>query len=435
MTTLPLGIGAYKRVGAAEPEVRLVNRFVEKTVTNLREHVALIGRPGTQALSKFLGGTIRANYSKSGAFNGDLFVIAGPNLWRWDGTTATHITGTIAGTGNPNVTWMKGLGYEYLFIADGTNFWYFSTRATGTLTLAGGSITDFASGGQKIDINGVFYAWSANVEFNTPAGTSTSPYLARLGSAVPDGSGLTGDTSSLSAMAFLLNFTGISGLDYSAEVSAPNAVVTAVATQFLPLVLILTAIAADSTGNSITTTSSGSFISWGGGTLAGGGGTALVLVSGTGPGETIQALANVSSNVLASVGNTQKCYYLLPGTTVIDPLNFFEKESNPDNILDMLTVGDQVIIAGNGSMEYWYATGNFAAPFLPYEGRVTVRGVVLGTLTGVNDGAIFIGNDNVVYEVGYTYAGAVQYGVNRISDHGIEERIRMQLRREQGLVP
>lgn len=435
LVTLPLGIGAYKRIAAAEPEVRLINRFVEKAVTNLREHIALIGRPGTQSLRQFLGGNIRALYCKPGSFNGDLFIVAGSTLWRWDGTTATAITGTIAGTGNPNVTWMKGLGYEFLFIADGTNFWYYSTHAVGVLTLSGGSITDFQTGGQTIVIHGVHYAWSANVEYNTPAGSLASPYLALLGSATPDGFGLTGDASSLSNMALLLNFTGLSGTDYSLEVPGPNAVITAVAASNLPLELVLTAIAPDSTGNTITTTATGSHLTWSGATLAGGGGTALQAVTGMGAGETIQALANVSSYVLASVGNSQKFYWLNPGTTIIDPLNFAEKESNPDNVLDMLTVGDQVIIAGNGSMENWYASGNFDAPFLPYEGRVYVRGVVLGTLVNVNDSAIFIGNDGVVYEVGYTYGDTVQYGAHRISDHGIEERIRMQLRREQGLAP
>lgn len=436
MVTLPLGVGAYKRLAAAEPEIKLVNRYLEKAPTNLREHTALIGRPGTSSLVSFSGGSIRANYSKPGLFNGDLFTVAGSSLYRYSSAgVTTQITGTIAGTGNPNVTWEKGIGYEYLFIADGTNLQYYSSHAVGTLTLTGGSITDFQTGGQKININGTYYAWSANVEYNTPAGTITSPYLALLGSATPDGNGLTGDASSLSNMALLLNGSGVPGANYSNEVPGPNPNVTAAATAFIPYKLIVTAIAGDSTGNAITTTSTGSFIAWGSGTLVGGGGTALQSVSGLGPGETALAVASVSGYVLISVSNSQKFYWLNPGETVINPLNFASKESNPDNITDMLTVGDQVLIAGQGSLENWYATGSFAAPFAPYEGRVFVRGVIPGTMVNVNDSAVFIGNDGVVYNVGYTFGDSVKYGVNRISNHGIEERIRMQLRREQGLTP
>lgn len=436
MVTLPLGVGAYKRIAAAEPEVRLVNRFVEKTPTNLREHVALIGRPGTNSLAQFAGGNIRANYSKPGVFNSDLFTVSGAALYRY--TTAgakIPIAGTIAGTGNPNVTWMKGIGYEYLFIADGTNLYYYSNHAVGTLSLAGGSITDFQAGGQSIAINGTFYAWSANVEFNTPAGTAAHPYLALLGSTTPDGNGLTGDASSLSNMALLLNGAGVSGGDYSAEVPGPSAYVTAAATNFAPYKLVATAIANDVSGNAITTTESGANLSWSGATLSGGGGTALQAVTGMGATETALAVSSVSSYVLVSVANSQKFYWLNPGETIIDPLNFASKESNPDNITDMLTVGDQVLIAGNGSLENWYASGNFSAPFVPQEGRVFVRGVTPGTMVNLNDAAVFVGNDGVVYEVGYTFGDTVQYGVKRISDHGIEERIRMQLRREQGLTP
>ena len=441
MVTVPLGIGAYKRLAAAEPEIKLVNRYVEKALTNLREHVALIGRGGTTNVTTATDAPVRGTYCKPGSFNGDLFIAAGASFFRYNDTSGlTQITGTLANSPtNPYVTWMKGLGYEMLFIADGTNFYYYSTNAGGILTLdgAGGGelITDFALGGSEsiITINGVYYSWSANVEYNSPAGTSTSPYLANLGSATPDGNGLTYDSSSLSNMMLLINNSGFPGTDYSLEVPGANTLVTAAVTSNT---LNLTAIADDSSGNSITTTVyAGSVLSWGASTLTGGGGSALQVVGGQTEDETIKALANVSSYVLASVGGTQKFYWLNPGTTVIDPLNFAEKESSPDNILDMLTVGDQVLIAGNGSMENWYASGNFTAPFVPYEGRVYVRGITEGTMVNVNDSAVFVGNDGVVYEVGYSWGGSQQWGVHRISDYGIEERIRMQLRREAGLTP
>ena len=118
----------------------------------------------------------------------------------------------------------------------------------------------------------------------------------------------------------------------------------------------------------------------------------------------------------------------------IDPTNFFSKESNPGTIVDMHTVGDQVLIAGEGSTENWYATGNFDLPFAPQEGRVYRRGVIEGTTVVVGDSLILVGDDGVVYEIGYQAGQASAWGVHRISTNGIEERIRTQMRRLQGLL-
>ena len=102
MTTVPLGTGAYKRTYDGSPEIRLENRFVEKVPANLKEHVALLARPGTGSLAQFAGGFIRGNYAKTGLFKGALFVVSGPNFYRFDTSgVSTQITGTISGT--PNV--------------------------------------------------------------------------------------------------------------------------------------------------------------------------------------------------------------------------------------------------------------------------------------------------------------------------------------------
>jgi len=149
-----------------------------------------------------------------------------------------------------------------------------------------------------------------------------------------------------------------------------------------------------------------------------------------------KALATVSSFVMVSVANSQKFFWIQPGETTIDALDFAEKESNPDNIVDMLTVGDQVLVMGQGSTETWYATGVSDAPFQPVEGRVYARGCVEGTAVVVGDTVMLVGDDGVVYQFGYTWGEKnTQGGVNRISNHGIEERIRVQLRREQGYPP
>lgn len=557
--TVPLGQGAYKRTYAGEPEVKLENRFLETNPTNLRERTALLSRSGTNELDNFAGvGSNRGNYSKQGLFNSDLFVCQGENFYREDNAgNQTPITGVVNGTGHPEVTWMKGIGYEFLFIADGLLLQLYDggSHATGVLT-ASGSITS-----QVVEIDDTYYSWNAAVDTNAPDGSSAHPWLANPSSdplnalanlinfngtrgvdfstalggpspnftadgadpsaqgtltlsggpitdqvfnianawyswslavdmGAPDGSSgapwlaLLGvsDAESLANMVKLINFTGTPGVDYSTNLAAASYYVSATSTattldvtalnpgtggngiattvfsgSFLAwgastltggadatTTLTITSIATDASGNAITTSIfSGTDLAWGDTTLTGGGVHALqgVIVppialsdNTTGTNNAAKALANVSSYVLVSIANTQAFYWLNPGETTIDPLNFAEKESQPDNIVDMLTVGDQVLITGEGSTENWYATGDLTAPFLPQEGRVYARGSIDGTPVVVADSVILVGNDGIVYEVGESFGTTAQWGVNRISNHGIEERIRTQLRREQGLV-
>lgn len=425
MVTIPLGVQAYQRKYAGEPEVKLVNRFLEQNPTNLREHYSLLTRPGSNALTTFASGGAannRAQWSKPGLFSGDLFGVAGPNLYRYaaDGTLI-HIGGVVNGSGYVSYAWMKGIGYEYLFIADGLLLQYYSggTHATGTLTRSSTIDTTY-----KIEIGGVYYAWNDAVDTNAPDGTAAHPWLAKL----------TGDP--LVNMANLLNFNGVRGTDFSTTLGGPSLVVTAANDAVTPTTqLILTAISDRTDGNAITTSvTAGAGVAWGGATLTGGGTHALHGVTMP-DGSPAKALASLDGYVLISVGNSQKFFWLDPGTVVIDPLNFAEKESNPDNIVDMVTVGDQTIVCGAGSTENWYATGDFAAPFAPVEGRVYRRGTVDGTAVAVKDNLTIVGDDGIVYTIGYAFGGTSQYGVHRISTHAIEERIRSQLRHEQGLTP
>lgn len=722
MTNIPLGRGAYNRASAGEAEIRCENRYFESNPTS-PQGAALLARPGTGLVATFGSGPVRRTYTKKGLFNGDLFVVSAAALYRYDGTLTTTLTGTVAGSGAPNFAWMKGIGYEYQFIADGFLLQYYGggTHATGTLTdaaydyswtartsaedngwssvcwspdlslfcavatsgthrvmtspdgvtwtartaatalswqsvcwapeltlfvavavgetangvmtspdgttwtarttldgthnwrsvcwapeilllvavadtgsvmtspdgitwteatapaanawhalcwspeltlfvavantgsgtrvmtspdglnwstptvpdyyfmsvcwsadltlfcagAAGGHVLTSPDGmtwtsqhgrlnewrgvvwatelqlfvavgyndagagimtspdgvtwtsrtpansnqltavcwapaklmlaavantgtgnrvatsaasdvslitGQIIEIGGIYYSWNSNVDAGAPDGTTFNPWLAALG---------TDDQESLANMAKLLNYNGTPGTDFSTALPGPSDVVTAEADAFT---LVLTSIATDATGNTITTSVyAGASLSWGAATLTGGNVHALTPIDM--PEGKALALAHLAGFVLVSVANTQKVFFVLPGETTIDALNFFEKESNPDNVLDMLLVGDQVLICGDGSAENWYATGDALAPFAPQEGRVYQRGVVTGTPVLVSDGVIFVGDDGKVYSVGYSYGSTAQWGAQRISDHGIEERVRRWQRAQQGLTP
>lgn len=427
MATLPLGVGAYKRESAGAPEVRLVNRFFEQAPVNLRERYALIARPGTRLLRAFLpdtaSGTLRGLYSKVGVFNSDLFVVSGKNLYRYkpDGTTI-HILGEIRGTGRPSVTYAKGIGYERLFIADGLllNRYDGGTHAQGTLTATGTINT------QKVEIGGTWYAWNADVNFGPPDGTMATPWLANPG------------TDPLTALANLLNFNGVPGVDFSSTLAGPSTLVTALAQGGPPATsLTVTAISDGTDGNLITTTVDGSDLGWGNPTLESGGSHNLHGVPMPN-GDPAGVCCTLNEYVLVSKAGSPKFYFIRPGETSIDALSFMTKESNPDAISDMITVGDVVLIMGRASSETWYATGDANTPFAPLQGRTLPRGIINGTAALVEDTVLLVGSDGIVYTVTGSNYGAGQYqrtAIARVSNHGIEERIRRQLRREAGLSP
>lgn len=437
MTSVPLGRGAYERKYAGAPVVELLNRWLESNPANLREGTSVLARPGTTQLinplnqGTFTGlGAMRGNFALSGLFNDSLFVVCGSNLYKISqNLTVTPIVGTITGTGYPETAWQAGIGYQRFWISDGTLLQYYggTSSASGTLTL-GGTIVN---GTDTFEVGGVYYTWGT-IFTGTDAGTVAHPFVVN-----PTGiSGL----DPLSQLVLAITNTGISGTDYSGTIAGANTQVTAVNNSgVVPATSVkISALVAGSGGNSIafTVTAGAALTASGSGTLANGGIEALQGCTMPG-GVTPNSITQVSSYVLVSVSNTQEFFWVNPGATVIDPLNFASKESSPDPIIHMRAVGDQVMIMGAKSSENWYATGQLSAPFAPIEGRVYARGVAAGTPVVVDDGILLVGDDGRVYSIGYQPGDPTDtsWGVTRISNNSIEERVRYQNRRQQGLVP
>jgi hypothetical protein len=443
----------------------------------------------------------------------------------------TAITGTLGGTGHPEVAWQAGAGYERLWISDGLLLQYYAglSAASGTLTYT----PPIVPGTDVFEVGGVYYTWGAihnaqgtitftgvqtanqtitiGTEVYTFVKSATQPFEVTIGptantSAVAlldvinsnsllvtatinlnvitltaklsgsignyslastasnvtlSGAAMTGGTvtaNGSSSHPYVVNpdnasaasdpmnqlilavmATGIPGVDYSSSITGPNTFVRALGDGNTPGVIVtFQALTAGSAGDSITFTVTGgsALAADGSGTLGGGG--LHVLQGCTMPdGVTPQSLTQVSSYVLVSVANTQKFFWINPGEIVIDPLNFASKESSPDPIDMMRAVGDQVLIMGSRSTENWYATGVFTAPFAPIQGRVYARGVWPGSATVVDDGIFLVGDDGRVYSIGFQPGDNTDaaWGVARVSNNGIEERIRYQMRRELGLIP
>jgi len=443
VTQVPLGKGAYERLYAGAPVVELLNRWLEANPANLREGTSVLARPGTTIIGDALNqgsftgyGAMRGNYALSGLFNNNLFVVCGSNLYMFtdngNGTvTSTLIEGTISGTGYPEVAWQAGAGYQRLWISDGLLLQYYQgeSAASGTLTLTG----TIVNGTDKFEVGGIYYVWGTTFS-PSDAGTSSNPFVIN-----PTSIALA-QLAPLDQAVLAITDTGEAGTDYSSTIAGPNTLVTAANNSGnSPATSIqISAITVGSGGDSITfTIVGGTALSvTGSGTLQNGGIQTLLgctMPNGVAPG----SITQVSSYVMVAQANSQEFFWVNPGETTIDPFNFASKESSPDPIISMRAVGDQVLIMGSKSTENWYATGNLAAPFAPIEGRVYARGVIAGTPVVVDDGIIVVGDDGRVYSIGFQPGDATDtsWGVNRISNNGIEERVRYQIRREDGLTP
>lgn len=115
--------------------------------------------------------------------------------------------------------------------------------------------------------------------------------------------------------------------------------------------------------------------------------------------------------------STGRFYWLEPGSAVVDPLNFATAESSPDGGVSVRRLIDELYFGGAISVEPWQPAGDLDAPFQKAGGRQFERGVLSrDTMRRFDNSIVWVGEDLIVYRVGSV--------PTRISDHGIEERLR-----------
>lgn len=421
MTSVPLGRGAYERNYTGSPEIELLNRWVEENPANLKEGVALIARPGSKQIQQFDQGgfsgfgSMRGNYTLSGLFFDSLFVVCGDQLFRINKNgTWFQIAGIIQGTGYPEVTWQRGADYQRLWISDGTTLQFYGggSFALGWVETVGAIV----NGTDKFELAGTYYTWGTSFS-PSDAGTLSNPFV------------VDPLTDPMGQLYKAINGIGIPGTDYSNTLGGPNPWARAEPDTNTPVVrLTIRSVANNVTGNSVTlSVAGGTGLGVSGPTLTGGGVHALQGCT-VPDGQTPGSITQIDSYVLVAINASQRFYWVKPGEVTIDPLDFASKESGPDPISQMRTVGDQVLIMGEKTTENWFSTGNDLAPFAPVQGRTYARGAIQGTSVIIDDSVYLVGDDGKVYQIG-------QQGINSVSNNGIEERIRRQIRREQGLEP
>lgn len=131
-------------------------------------------------------------------------------------------------------------------------------------------------------------------------------------------------------------------------------------------------------------------------------------------------LAYIGGYTMCVQNNSQRIYWIEPGEKIIDPLNYAEAERFPDWIRQALPLGDQVMLGGSKTTEFWYLTGDALAPLARMQGRLYDRGVWGGTAVKVGDSIITVSDDGRVYDI--------SSGPEPISYYGLDERIRDAMR-------
>jgi len=111
-------------------------------------------------------------------------------------------------------------------------------------------------------------------------------------------------------------------------------------------------------------------------------------------------------------------YWLEPGQTEIDALDFATAESAPDGLIAVRRLVDELWFFGVSSIEVWQSTGDPDAPFQRAAGRQFERGCLFrDTVRRFDNALVWVGEDNIVYR---TSNGPIDIGSPWIS-----ERIRM----------
>lgn len=133
--------------------------------------------------------------------------------------------------------------------------------------------------------------------------------------------------------------------------------------------------------------------------------------------DNVIAVAFIAGLFVAIPANSQKFYWsaVLDGRTW-GALDFASAELAPDNLLDALAFQGSLFLFGQDTIETWYPNGSLDLPFTRIDQRLYSRGVHSTGCCAILDNApFFVADDGVLYRLSDV--------PERLSDHGIEERI------------
>jgi hypothetical protein len=407
MPDIPLAHSDYFRGVAREARILTRNRYFEANPVLTVNQAALIARPGVRRWLYVGDGPIRGIYSQPGSFNDALFVVSGSEWWRVDKDgTKTLLQGGIVG--NRRVISMAGTGTigttpEYMFMADGSILYLYVENS-----YALGTISGTPANNDTVRVDTIYYKFtSGGVNAGAPAGTFANPWLVALGASA---------ANAWENLAAAFGASGTAGTQYSTALTS-NSMIQVRAVSAVSVGVRATLIGA--LGNAIVTTETGAAIAWTAATLTGGGDPTVTQVE-TPDDVGIISLGYIASYVVCVPAQGQgingRFFWINPGETTIDPLDFATAERAPDPIFAVVVFGDQFWLPGSKTTEVWYFTGNIDSPVLRLQGVTFDRGTWEGTAVQVKESMVIVDSDGGVFQI--------SGGLKRISRPDVEERIR-----------
>lgn len=408
MADVPLARSDYFRGVAKEARLLTRNRYFEENPALTDQQVALLARMGLRRWLYVGEGPVRAVYSQPGSFNDALFVVSGEQLWRVDTDDTKTLIGVVESAQPRSFVSMAATGNidetpAYLFVAAGSSLACYIENG-----YASGTISGTPANNDVVRVGSVYYRFTnTSVDAGTPAGTSANPWLVALGADAAE---------AWTNLGLAFGASGISGTQYSTDLEA-NTDVSVTFIGSSAITIRSTEVGID--GNGTVTTETGAAIAWGSGTLTGGGSPSYFPVD-TPDDVGIISLGYIASYVVAVPAQGQKIngrfFWINPGETSIDPLDFATAERAPDGLNGVVIFGDQFWLPGIDTTEVWYFTGDPDAPVSRVQGVVFDRGTWEGTAIQVKDSMIIVDSEGAVFQISGSQ--------NRISRPDIEERIR-----------
>jgi len=419
MADIPLARSDYFRGVAKEARINMRNRYFEQNPVLTDQQVGLIARMGMRRWIYVGDGPIRNVYSQPGSFSDALFVASYDKLWRVSTTGVVTLIGDIPSNSIDGFVAMAatsniGTTPAYLFVAAGSSLMCYIENG-----YAQGTISGVPANNDVVVVGTTYYKFtSGSVNAGTPDGTVVNPWLVALG-------GSTAEAWQNLADAF--GHTGVPGTQYSGLLTANTQIQVIMISSTL---VTIRATLIGALGNSIATTETGAAIAWTAATLTGGGAASWFQVDM--PDDVgVISVGYVASYVVVVPAQGQgingRFYWINPGETTVDALDFATAERAPDPISGVVVFGDQFWLPGTKTTEPWYFTGNIDTPVLRMQGVVFDRGAWEGTAIQIKDSMIIVDTEGSVFRI--------SNGLKEISRPDIAERIRKSIQYQASLVP
>lgn len=403
--------GSLFRFDAKSTSISFKNRMLDPNPVFNEDPVSAVSRPAMKKFAEIGVGPVRSLFSAPGLFSEALFGVSGMELYRVETDGSDSFIAEISSSFFGDVSWAAvanvGDVPPRLFFTDGGVLWVYAENgeATGRLVLSAN-----AANGDDVVIDGVYYNFTTgSVDAGAPAGTAGNPWNVAVGATTAD---------SVQNLYDAINDSGVAGTAYSTALTEHA---TVRAHQTTSSAVYVSAKTAGAGGNSIATTETGANMAWDAATLQNGG-TATVRQVTMPDDIGAISVAHINSYVIVvpvqdvTLGTIGRFYWIEPGETYVDPINFATAERAPDKVHQVGVFGNMFWLCGQTTTEPWLVVGDIDAPMQRYQSILFDRGSWEGTMVVVKDSVVVTDQHGGVFQI--------KGGDTRISRPDIEARIR-----------